>query len=152
MKKALLLGAPVAVLGLLLAAVPNYLFPVCPFRAGAMPMRCYQTGLVLTGFGVAFFVIGVLFILCVSSRIRLGLSASAMLLAVAGALVPTHLVGICSAPAMACRIGTYPAAMIVLVLAGLAGCIDFLVIKYSGKEESCEHEAAHNRQYSVEQS
>ena len=43
MKKGMLSGALLVLLGLLVALMPYYILPVCPVHAGAMTMRCFWT-------------------------------------------------------------------------------------------------------------
>ena len=152
MKTRLAVGLPVAGLGALLAFVPGHIFPVCAVAHGAAPMRCHWTGAALSGFGAAFFLLGVMLFFCGDAGARRGISLAVVVMAVLAGLMPAHLIGMCGSPAMPCRVGTYPAAMILLSMIALSGLANALVLKRVGAKETQAHEAAHDIPYSLEQS
>ncbi|MDR1612373.1 MAG: DUF4418 family protein [Planctomycetota bacterium] len=151
-KRSLAASLPVAAPGLLLAAIPFRLFPVCPVPHGAAPMRCYWSGSVLEGFGAAFFLVGVMLFFARSSDMRRGMCAAAVLLAVTAGMVPTHLVGLCASPAMPCRIGTFPAVMVALALIVMGSLFVIFYLGYIDARERRSHEAAHDIPNRQEQS
>lgn len=142
MKRSLAIGLPMALLGTLLAAVPTRLLPVCE-----APMRCHWTGTALAGFGAAFFLSGAPLFLCRDSGVRLGVSLAALLWAGLGIAVPTLLIGMCASPAMPCRTGTYPAALIVLALLAAAALIDVLYLNHLRTQEKGGDETADDIQH-----
>lgn len=150
MKQRLLAGLPVVVTGMLLAAVPGHLLPVCAVRDGAPPMKCHWSGNMLAGFGWTFVALGILLFLCRSREMRQGISLASLALAATAALVPTHLIGMCASPTMPCRMGTYPAVMILLAMLALENVLNILFLRH--RQESLAHETAHNLHHSPEQS
>lgn len=111
-------GIFVILLGLLLIFIPFHLFPVCadsiPLPSGkSVPMRCFYTGQVEVGFGIALMLLGFSLGIFINKAIRFGLCLAGLCLALLILAVPTVLVGVCMNPTMACHIGTYPALMVV---------------------------------------
>lgn len=151
MKSTLAVSLPIAALGLLLAFIPGRILPVCAVARGAAPMKCHWTGMVLSGFGVSFFLVGALLFFFRDAGVRRGISVAAVLMAVLAGTVPTYLIGMCGSPAMPCRIGTYPAALIALALIALAGLANVFVLKDKVAQERRGNETAYDVSYSTEQ-
>lgn len=116
--------------GMLLAAVPHVLLPVCSglvntASGGTVPMKCFWTARAELGVGVLMVFGGVLYCLCRDTGVRLGIAAvtaGAALLAVA---LPTVLIGVCTTETMPCRMGTLPALVLVgaaVFFAALTAC------------------------------
>lgn len=121
------LGVFAVALGLIVAVVPHYVFPVCQYSgmlvqtmAGTyIPMRCYWTATAEVGLGAVIVVTGLLLFASrhIETRMALGFVLGALGTVVA--LVPTYLIGVCANPMHPCRIATQPA----LVLLGLVTVI-----------------------------
>ncbi|MCC8110000.1 MAG: DUF4418 family protein [Planctomycetes bacterium] len=150
MKRSLCLTLPLVALGLLLTAIPGWLFPVCPIKDHAAPMRCYHSGVWLTGIGVGVVGLGVLLFLLKGAAARTVLAIAVVAAGIAAALVPTVLIGMCRSPMMPCRTGTYPAAMIVAALIALCGVIDIFFLRSVFLRERRGDEASYNLAYSPE--
>ncbi|MCC8167213.1 MAG: DUF4418 family protein [Planctomycetes bacterium] len=129
MKNFLAWGLPLMAAGLLLAAIPTTILPVCDIRDGMAPMRCHWTGRALSGYGCAIFVLGALLFLGRNAGFRLGVAAAALVVCISAALVPTHFIGTCRSPEMPCNTGTLPGALVVLSLAGLVCLLSIFVLK-----------------------
>jgi hypothetical protein len=126
MKNRLLSGIAVAVLGLLIALVPVYIFPTCSklietTAGGTVPMKCFWSGRAEIGIGLLILCGGVLLAFFKSPFTRIGISLMTALAGVLGLLVPNLLIGGCGMPTMACRMSTFP-ALIVLSLLTVAAC------------------------------
>ena len=150
MKRTVGAAAPIALLGLLLAAVPEWIFPVCGVHEGAAPMKCHWTGRIVTGFGAAFFLTGVLLFVCRDSGVRAGVSIMAVLMSVLAALTPSYLIGVCASPVMPCHMGTYPAIMVTLALVALCGTFNTAFLWTGFTRERSGNEATHDIPHSAE--
>lgn len=128
-------GLPLMALGLLLAFLPTNILPVCHVEEGAVPMRCHWTGRVLTGYGAALVALGALMFLCRTASMRAGVAASALVVAVSAALVPTHFVGMCQSPMMPCNTGTYPGSLVLLALAAVVSLATLFQLRYVMKRD-----------------
>lgn len=134
------LGA-VAVLGLLLAATPVWLFRVCPdpiktAGGGLVPMRCAWSARMLVALGVLVAVVAIIGLL---SNERAAVRASAWgvsAVLVTAMLVPTKLIGVCSSPTHPCRAGTLPAVLIVSGLALTLAVAAGLLVSVGGSNGS----------------
>jgi hypothetical protein len=147
-----MVGLPIALLGALLAAVPSHILPVCETPHGAAPMRCHWTGMMMIGFGLTFFLVGALLFFCRTNGVRTGLSAAALLLTATAGTVPDFLIGMCAAPAMACRTGTYPGVMAVLALTAAACAANLVYLRHLATRERHGDETSHHRSHRAEQS
>ena len=135
MKRSLVVSLPIAALGLLLAALPFRLLPVCAVGPGASPMRCHWSGMMIAGFGATFLLMALLLFLFRNPGVRMGISAAAALLTITAGMTPTRLIGMCSAPAMPCRTGTYPAAMVATALIAMACLFNILYLRHTSRRE-----------------
>ena len=110
-------GGIVIFLGLLLVFVPFHLFPVCADSIAlpsgkSIPMRCFYTGRVEVGLGIALMLLGISLVIFRNKAIQFGLCLAGLCFALFILAVPTQLVGVCLNPTMACQIGTFPALMV----------------------------------------
>ena len=122
-------GSIVILLGLLLFFTPFHLFHVCADSIAlpsgkSIPMRCFYTGRVEVGLGIALMLLGLFLGIFRSKGIRFGLCLAGLFFSLLILAVPTMLVGVCQNPTMACQIGTLPALM---VLGGF-GVLFFLLM------------------------
>jgi len=125
-------GIVILALGLLLALIPWYIFPVCGQGRFAplsgkklMAHPCAGTARVETALAAAVALAGIAATARPRRRTTLAASIIAVGLAVPVALAPA-VAGICKMATMPCRIGTVPALGFVAVLllaAGIAGML-----------------------------
>jgi hypothetical protein len=111
MKCRLVFGIPVVVLGLLIAAGPVTVFPVCPVMM-EMIMRCHWTAQAELGVGIIIAILGLLSVLIESQQVRLGLSIAIFLNGIFALLIPSVLIGVCPGAHMHCRTLSLPALVI----------------------------------------
>jgi len=124
------LAVVLIILGILIAVTGWYIFPVCEMegkfietKAGKlMPMPCGYTARAETGLGalVALAGIGLFAFRSADSRRAFGVMTTG--LGVVVILIPTLLIGMCSAPDHICRIATAPALILlggITVIVGL---------------------------------
>jgi hypothetical protein len=142
----------VFLIGLGYISVPRYVFPICEFAGEAYEqspamgsgaavghahgpmeasghsegghMACWYTWRAEIGNGLVVMAGALLLLFSGSSGFRKGIRWMLAFLAIAGALYPTVLIGVCPGAAMPCRTGTLPALMILsglLLVISLAG-------------------------------
>ena len=116
MKKRIIFGAIIAILGLLITVGPHTIFHVCPTTEGEMAMACHYTAIAESGIGVLTVLLGLAAVLIPSAETRLGLSISTSLIAVLVFSVPTFLIGVCGGEHMHCHAVTLPALIIISVV------------------------------------
>lgn len=150
MKQSHVFSLSVCIVGLLLVAVPLYIFPVCEVREEMDAMRCYWSGWLLAGSGAVFFLIGILVSVFRTPRTRMALGTAMIAVAALTALTPTWLVGMCKSAMMPCRTGTLPAAMIIAGIMALEGIFLIVYLKYTGSREQHAYDISHNLAYSPE--
>jgi hypothetical protein len=114
-------GVTAIVLGVLVALIPQVIFPVCTdmielMNGKSLYMKCHWTAMaeLLVGGLIAFD--GVLLIVFKKYETRLALSIMLFLLALTTLLIPTLVIGMCETASMDCRLGTEPALIIVSVI------------------------------------
>lgn len=94
------------VVGVLLAAGPQFLFKVCP--VGDKPMKCFYTAKALIAVGVILAVVGALQLLAKQAESKRLLAITGAVVCVMSILFPTVLIGRCMKPDMACNVLTFP--------------------------------------------
>jgi hypothetical protein len=121
MKNRIIAGTTTAVLGLLIALGPQFLFKVCPVSAG-MIMKCHWSAQAEIGVGALIAALGIALIFFANPKTRLGLGIGIFLSGVLALLVPHGLIGGCPMHSMACRKIAFPAitAISILLLIGSA--------------------------------
>ena len=129
------LGVLLIVVGVLLLAVPHWIFPVCEFAKGAhlgsgTHMACYWVAQMEMGMGVFMALCGVLFLSARDKRTKYGIALVSMFAALLNAAIPTFIIGICLNPAMACH-QTLPA----LLQASGLGFLAMLFAVYSLRKD-----------------
>lgn len=117
MKKGLLFGIVIAVLGLLVALVPVCIFPTCTKEietaaGGTVPMNCFWSGQAEIGIGILILCGGLLLAFLRPPLMRAGVGVMTALTGVLGIFVPTVLIGGCEMPTMTCQMTTFPALIL----------------------------------------
>lgn len=110
------------VVGLLLAAGPQFLFKPCPTTEKFM--KCFWSCRALIVVGVIFAFVAMLQLVAKEKESRKLLGLVGLALGVSSILIPTVLIGACANPEMACRMHTFPIthslSVIGIVLQGIA--------------------------------
>jgi hypothetical protein len=109
-------GSAAAVMGLLIAAGPQFLFKVCGPAAGGGFMRCHWSAQAEIGTGALIAALGLASLFFASPKIRMGLVIGIFLSAVLALLIPHGLIGGCAAHSMACRKTAFPAITVISIL------------------------------------
>ena len=121
-------GIVLIVLGLLLLAIPHWLFPVCEFaretHSGGMHMPCYWVARAEIGLGVFVAFCGVLFLSVGGKQAKYGVALVSMFAALLAGVTATVIIGGCANPDMICNQATLPA------LAQASG-VGFLVMLFA---------------------
>ncbi len=118
MNRNLWVSIVIVVLGLLIAFIPQYIFPVCEKAIETasgkfVPMKCFWMAKAELGVG-GLIVIGGLFLLLVRSpAIKAGINMMIFFAALLALTLPVFLIGTCPSPKMPCHAGTMPALIIV---------------------------------------
>ncbi len=109
------------VVGLLLAAGPQFLFQPCPTTEKFM--KCFWSCKALIVVGAVIALIGLLQLIAKESKSRKVLSVVGLALCISAILIPTVIIGGCVKPEMACKMLTFPVthslSAIGIVLQGL---------------------------------
>jgi hypothetical protein len=144
-KRPLLLAGVLVILGALIVITPWYIFSVCEAKgvtshqmskmsstegsdqpagmsAGTI-MRCGYTARAEAAVGALVILAGLTLIALPERDSRKALGIIGIGLGVVTVLVPTFLIGVCTAPDAPCRIGTLPALIILGILTIIAGII-----------------------------
>jgi hypothetical protein len=124
-------GLPFIALGLLIAATPYCLFPVCAGHvataSGAfLPMKCFWTARAALGCGGVIACAGSIIALASSPGVRLGAVLALLPLGALVAAFPTVLIGVCPNEMMPCRMGTLPALCLLGTFTGALALITAL--------------------------
>jgi hypothetical protein len=109
-------GITALVLGLLIAAGPQFLFRVCGLTADGGFMRCHWSAQAEIGVGALIAALGLASLFFASPKIRMGLSIGIFLSAVLALLIPHSLIGGCAMHSMACRKTAFPAITVISIL------------------------------------
>jgi hypothetical protein len=122
------LGIVIAALGVVVAVVPILIYQTYEAMPD-MTMQCLATARaeIWTGAGLA--VVGVLYFLSKSSKVRLILSVIVAVIAALSLLFPTNWTGLCADAMMTCNMITFPVlivSVIVLWVLAAAGIITSL--------------------------
>ena len=112
MKKKIIFGALIFVLGLLIAIGPFTIFHVCKPEQSEMYMKCYQAARAELGIGIIISILGLLSAISASAKTRIGLNISVVLNSVVAFLIPSFLIGVCDGKHMHCHAVALPALSI----------------------------------------
>lgn len=141
MKKNIILGSILIILGLLIAVGPQTIFPVCGAKANTeksqsmsenmnmssegnngatamspKKMACNYTAKAEIGAGVLIAVFGILFLVLKEDKTKLGIGIASALQGILVILYPTVLTGVCGSVHMGCNAVTRPALVILGVI------------------------------------
>lgn len=94
------------ILGVLLAAGPQFLFKPCPTTEKFM--KCFWSCKALIVVGAVLALVALLQLLAKESEARKHLSIVGIALAVSAILIPTVIIGGCAKAEMACKVITFP--------------------------------------------
>jgi hypothetical protein len=128
MKKAIISGAIVIALGLLIALGPQFLFKVCSSHGGAFPL-CHWSAQAELGMGMLIAALGICLIVFTDQKTQFGLYIGIFFSVIIALSIPNALIGGCNVKTMACRRVAFPAITIISVIvlvfsAVMAVCID----------------------------
>ena len=107
MKKAIIFGSVIIIIGLLIALGPQFLFKVCLHEEDSFP-RCHWSAQAEIGIGFLIAALGVCMIVFTEPKTRLGLSIGVFLSGIIALSIPHVLIGGCGMMAMACRRIAFP--------------------------------------------
>jgi len=111
-KKQLIYGITVIILGLLVALGPQFLFKVCAAHSGAFPL-CHWTARAELGMGMLIAALGICLIVFTDSKTRIGLTIGILFASILVIGLPHALIGGCKGDAMACRRVAFPAITVI---------------------------------------
>jgi hypothetical protein len=107
-KKAIISGATVIVLGLLIALGPQFLFKVCGHGEGGFP-HCHWSAQAEIGVGLLIVALGACMIVFPDPKTHLGLIIGVLMASIIAFAIPNFLIGGCGSLAMKCRKVAFPA-------------------------------------------
>jgi hypothetical protein len=135
MKNRIVSGAATAVLGLLIALGPQFLFKVCTAMEDSFP-RCHWTAQAEIGVGALIAVLGAAILVFAESKIRLGLTIGVFFSSIIALSIPHALIGGCGMMTMACRRTAFPAITVICVVLLIGSALNAYYL--GGKEKSAE--------------
>jgi len=108
MKKTIILGSVVILLGLLTALGPQFLFKVCDHGESGFP-HCHWSAQAEIGIGLLIAALGACMIVFTDRKTHLGLLIGIFLASMIALAVPNFLIGGCGMMTMKCRRVAFPA-------------------------------------------
>jgi hypothetical protein len=114
-KKAIIFGSVIIIIGLLIALGPQFLFKVCLHEEDSFP-RCHWSAQAEIGIGFLIAALGVCMIVFTEPKTRLGLSIGVFLSGIIALSIPHVLIGGCGMMAMQCRKVAFPALTVESVI------------------------------------
>jgi hypothetical protein len=108
MKRSIIFGSVVIVLGLLIALGPQFLFKVCVHGNDGLP-RCHWSARAEIGAGLLIAALGICMLVFTDTKTQLGLAVGVFFAAIVALFIPHTLIGGCGSMAMACRKVGFPA-------------------------------------------
>ena len=128
-------GISTALLGVLIACIPNFLLPICP-HCQSMMMKCIWAAKAEFGIGVTIMFLAVLLSFVESREIRMGTSAALGFIGVLSALIAKVLIGFCDgscSPNCECSPVTAP---LMAGLGILVAAISFINVFYLSRSKN----------------
>jgi hypothetical protein len=108
MKKALISGVVVILLGLLISLGPQFLFKVCDHGESGYP-HCHWSARAEIGMGLLIVALGICMIVFTDPKTHLGLLIGIFLASIIAMGIPNTLIGGCGMMSMQCRKVAFPA-------------------------------------------
>jgi hypothetical protein len=108
MKKAIIFGSIVILLGLLIALGPQFLFKVCGHGEESFP-HCHWSAQGEIGIGLLIAALGACMIVFTDPKTHLGLIIGVLMASLIALAIPNFLIGGCGSLAMKCRKVAFPA-------------------------------------------
>ena len=108
MKKAVISGVVVIVLGLLISLGPQFLFKVCGHGESGFPL-CHWSARAEIGMGLLIVALGICMIVFIDPKTHLGLLIGIFLASIIAMGIPNTLIGGCGMMSMQCRKVAFPA-------------------------------------------
>jgi hypothetical protein len=108
MKKSIIIGSVIFVLGLLVALGPQFLFKTCPSHSSTFPL-CHWTAQAELGLGMLIAALGLCFIIFNDPKTQIGLAIGVLLSGIIVIGLPHALIGGCKDKMMACHKVGFPA-------------------------------------------
>jgi hypothetical protein len=115
MKKIIICGSIVIILGLLIALGPQFLFKVCAHKEDGYP-HCHWSAQAEIGMGFLIAALGACMIVFTDRKTHLGLLIGAFLASIIAFAIPNMLVGGCGMMSMQCRKIGFPALTVESVI------------------------------------
>jgi hypothetical protein len=134
-KKNLLLGTFVIILGLLIALGPQLFFKVCAAHGSTFPL-CHWSARAELGIGMLIAALGICLIIFNNKKTQLGLYIGIFFTSIISLSIPHVLIGGCKASTMACHRVAFPAITIIGVITLLFSA--FLVVRLEKKNTSAD--------------
>jgi hypothetical protein len=122
-------GISTVILGAMIACVPNFILPICPY-CQSMMMKCTWAAKSEFGIGVLITFLAILLALVESKEIRLGISTALGFAGILAALIAKVLIGFCGgscSEACSCNPST---ASLMAALGILTAVISFINVFY----------------------
>jgi hypothetical protein len=115
MKKDIIFGVTVIIIGLFIAFGPQYVFKVCAHGEGSYAL-CHWTAQAEVGIGLLIAALGACVIVFADAKTRLGLFIGIFFAGIVALAIPHFLIGGCGSLAMRCRKVAFPALTIESVI------------------------------------
>jgi hypothetical protein len=115
MKRSILFGSVVMVIGLLIALGPQFLFKVCAHGDKNVP-HCHWSAQAEIGMGLLITALGICIIVFPDQRTQFGLSIGIFFAGIIALFIPQTLIGGCGMMSMQCQKVAFPALTIESVI------------------------------------
>jgi hypothetical protein len=115
LKRDIIFGVIVIVIGLFIAFGPQHIFKVCAHGDGAYAL-CHWSAQAEAGIGLLIAALGACVIVFADARTRLGLFIGIFLSGVVALAIPHFLIGGCNSASMRCRTTAFPALTVESVI------------------------------------
>jgi len=107
-KKAIIFGTIIIILGLLIAFGPQFIFKVCKHGEDGFP-HCHWSAQAEIGIGLLIAALGACMIVFTDTKTNLGLAIGTFFASIIALAVPNFLIGGCGMMTMQCRRIAFPA-------------------------------------------
>jgi len=129
MKRSIIFGSVVVVLGLLIAFGPQFLFKVCVVNCCCADIpHCHWSVQAEIGIGLLIVSLGICLIVFPDSKTHLGLFIGIFFAGIVALFIPHTLIGGCDVKTMACRKVAFPALTIESIILVIFSVIMLFVI------------------------